>query len=212
MKILDIHTHKPAPQPEAVESICLSPTVEPEFIKDQLYSVGIHPWDTVIDVTEAEYARLDSFAERKDVVAIGETGLDLTPKGGPMFRQVLVFRHHIELSERLKKPLVIHDVKAHDMIVGIRRDLKPTQNWAIHGFRKNPEVAAMLLRAGCYISFGADFNPDTVAKMPADRILAETDESELSIEEVITRISGARGEDMMRQIAKNTKEFLRPVM
>ena len=42
-RILDIHTHRPAPQPEAL--VCVSPA---DFnpVEGQFYSVGIHPWET----------------------------------------------------------------------------------------------------------------------------------------------------------------------
>lgn len=125
-----------------------------------------------------------------------------------MFRQLLVFKRHVEISESVRKPIVIHDVKGHDVIVGARRDLAPTQNWAIHGFRRKREVAAMLLRAGCWLSFGAEFNPDALRATPEDRILAETDETPVTIEEVITRLSAAYGKDLTETIAANTRNFL----
>lgn len=235
MEILDIHTHHAVPQPEGVVSLCLRkvrieagkvslsaegvPVVTADMITnptpdaavldiEQKYSVGIHPWDTLEDPGEEEWDALRTLAAEPNVVAVGECGIDLTPKGGPLFRQMQIFKRHVELSEELGKPLVLHDVKAHDIIAGARRDMKPTQPWAIHGFRRKPEVAAMLLRAGCWLSFGAEFNSETLLATPKDRILAETDESPLSIEEVIGRLSAAYGEDLRGTIAENTRRFL----
>ena len=119
-----------------------------------------------------------------------------------------MFKRHVELSESLRKPLVIHDVKGHDIIAGARRDLAPTQPWVIHGFRRKPEVAEMLLRAGCYLSFGEQFNADTLRATPEDRILAETDESPLDITEVIASLSAAYGKDLTPTIAENTMKIL----
>lgn len=209
MDILDIHTHHEAPQPRGVISLLLRdgagvPTMRP----DQRYSVGIHPWDTAEDPTAALWERLEKEAARHETVAIGETGVDLTPRGGPLFRQIQIFRRHIELSERTGKPLVIHDVKGHDIITGCRRDISPAQNWVIHGFRRNAETARMLLRSGCWLSFGSSFNPDALRATPEDRILAETDESPLSIEEVICRLSVAYDKDLTATIAENTRIFL----
>ncbi|MBD5305144.1 MAG: TatD family deoxyribonuclease [Bacteroides sp.] len=208
MEILDIHTHHAAPQPQAVVSLRVLQETE-KFVLDesQFYSVGIHPWDTQSENVEELYGLLDSLASQPPVVAIGEAGIDLNV-GGPLFRQLNVFRHNIELSESLCKPLVIHDVKAHDIIIGARRDLKPTQKWVIHGFRQKPQIAEMMLRAGLYISFGAQFNPETLSIVPDDRILAETDESEFSISDVIKRISAVRDKDMTQIIAENTRLFL----
>ncbi|MDE7180753.1 MAG: TatD family hydrolase [Muribaculaceae bacterium] len=208
MKILDIHTHHSVPQPHGVINIRVRCETEGYVLHpEQYYSVGIHPWDTSAAEIEEKYEMLDTLAAQPEVVAIGEAGIDLNI-GGPLFRQLNVFRHNVELSERLRKPLIIHDVKAHDIIIGARRDLQPAQPWAIHGFRQKPEVAAMMLRAGLFISFGAEFNPETLKAMPADRILAETDESELTIEEIIARLSQTRGEDLTDIIADNSRRFL----
>lgn len=210
MKILDIHTHHAAPQPQGVVALCISgENRNPEIDGSQRYSVGIHPWDTPLSADyDREWETVEKLASQPEIVAIGECGIDLTPKGGPLFRQLQVFRRHVELSERLRKPVVIHDVKAHDVIVGARRDLKPTQPWAIHGFRGKPQVAEMLVRAGCMLSFGAEFNPATLKAVPPETILAETDESPLDITEIIARLSAAYGSDLTGVILENTGRFL----
>lgn len=210
MDILDIHTHHAVPQPQGIVAVCISEgNRNPKFDPTQRYSIGIHPWDTLLttDCTR-EWETVERYASEPEIVAIGETGIDLTPRGGPMFRQLQVFKRHIGLSERLCKPLVIHDVKGHDIVVGARRDLKPTQPWAIHGFRGKPEVAEMLVRAGCMLSFGAEFNPETLRNVPPEVILAETDAAPLDIAEVIARLSDAYGSDLTDLIKANTRRFL----
>lgn len=202
MSLLDIHTHHPAPQPQAVISVSprdFSP------VEGQLYSVGLHPWDGV--PSPEDLTLLDETATHPQVVAIGECGIDPL-KGTPMFRQLLTFRHHVELSEQLHKPLIIHEVKAHDVITGLRRDLAPVMPWAIHGFRGKPTVAEMLLKAGLWLSFGIRFNPEALGIVPYDRLLAETDEAPVEITEVITALSQAAGIDLTDSIAASTAAFL----
>lgn len=202
MPLLDIHTHHPAPQPQAVISVSprdFSP------VEGQLYSVGFHPWDGV--PSPEDLALLDDIAAHQQVVAIGECGIDPL-KGGPMFRQLLTFRHHVELSEQLHKPLIIHEVKAHDVITGLRRDLSPLMPWAIHGFRGKPTVAAMLLNAGLWLSFGIRFNAESLAIVPPDRLLAETDEAPVEITEVIAALSEAAGTELTGVIESSTVAFL----
>lgn len=195
---VDIHTHKDAPQPDAVislslpEQLGLLPWTQDEatgFV--QLYSVGIHPWDAAKFNAEVA-STLEKAAGLPYVVAIGECGIDLVHKEVPLFRQMEVFKFQIEMSERVKKPLIIHDVKAHDIIIGLRRDMKPSQPWIIHGFRGKPSVAQMLLKAGCLLSFGEKFNPDTVRLIEPDKILTETDCSPLSIHDIRKLIDQAR--------------------
>lgn len=210
--LLDIHTHKPLPQPEAVadlsallaETVCL-----PAVLTDGegAYSIGIHPWTTLEAPTEELWRLIETAAGLDNVRALGECGVDLT-KGGPMFRQLQVMKRMVEISEKVRKPLIIHDVKAHDIIMGLRRDLRPEQKWVIHGFRGKPQLAEQLLHAGCLLSFGEKFNPDTVRTLPREMILVETDESPLSIEEIVSRLSESRGEDMLEAVRENTAEFL----
>lgn len=204
IRCLDIHTHHPAPQPLAVVSVS---TEGFNPLEGQLYSIGIHPWLTEKTVTPQQWEELERLASLPCVAAIGECGID-NLKGGPLFKQLLVFKRHIDLSEKLGKPLIIHDVKAHDVIVGLKRDLKPMQKWLIHGFRGKPTVAKMMTDAGIYLSFGEKFNPQTPPNVPQHMILAETDESELSIREIINALSNNISKDMTRIIAENTANFL----
>lgn len=202
--ILDIHTHHPAPQPMGVVSVSLT-DFNPR--PGQAYSVGIHPWTSQKLPNAQEWEEFDKIAALPEVVAIGECGVDKL-KGGPLFKQLIILNHQIELSEKLHKPLIIHDVKAHDVIVGLKRDMPITQKWVVHGFRGKPTVAKMLTDAGIYLSFGENFNPDSLPIVPRHMILAETDESLLNIEEIIKNISAAMGEDVTELIQENTKAFL----
>lgn len=181
-----------------------------EPVEGQLYSVGIHPWDSMQAPSAEIIADLERVAALPCVAAIGECGYDAL-KGGPAFRQLQLFKKHVEISEALGKPMVIHDVKGHDIIIGLRRDLAPKQKWTVHGMRNNANVARMLLVAGLWISFGEKFNQDAlkmVLQEWPERLLVETDESQLSIEEIISNISATAGRDLTELLEKNTKEFL----
>lgn len=204
LRILDIHTHHPAPQPEAL--VCVAPE---DFnpMEGQLYSVGIHPWETMSEISDQTWEAFLEAAHHPQVAAIGECGIDLH-KGGPLYRQMLVMKRQIEVSEEVGKPLVIHNVRAHDIIIGMRKDLKPTQPWMVHGFRGKPTVAQMLTDAGIYLSFGTMRNDESVTAVPRHLILAETDESPEPVDTVITSLSSLRGEDMTPVIAANSSTFL----
>lgn len=205
--ILDIHTHRMAPYPEGLVNADFS---DFKPVEGQYYSVGIHPWDTSAAITPEMFETLEKTAAHKAVLAVGECGVDLL-KGGPMFRQLQVFRNHVEISERVGKPMIIHAVKATDIIMGLKRDLQPSQQWIIHGFRGKPQTAGMLLKAGILLSFGPKFNVDTVAILPPGSILAETDDSIETIEEVIAGLSVAANRDLTPEITDATNRVLRPI-
>lgn len=208
MMILDCHTHRIPPQPQAV--ICASPACFSP-LAGQLYSLGIHPWNPG-EATPENLDLLLTLARAPEVVAIGEAGVDAL-RGAPLYQQTLTFRRQIEISEQLEKPLVIHDVKAHDTVAGLRRDFRPRQPWILHGFRAKPSVVNMMLKASTdfYFSFGEKWNPDSLRAVPRDRLLAETDESALPIEEIIARISNILGEDLTSTISANTLRLFRGV-
>ena len=202
--ILDIHTHHPAPQPLGVVNASPGDTLQ----EGQFYSAGIHPWTTLTAPSPEVLEELERLCSLSSVVAVGECGVDLA-RGGPLFRQLQVLKAHIALSERLAKPLILHEVKAHDIILGLRRDMQPAQPWVVHGFRGKPQVAEMLLHGGLWLSFGARFNPESLAKaLEAERALAETDDSPQSIDEVVALLSQSVGRDLRADLAASAARFL----
>ena len=210
--LLDAHSHRPAPYPEGIISLRLltQPLPQPDesaLEPAQLYSVGIHPWDTGEAYSEEAFERLEAIAALPQVVMIGECGAD-PGKGGPLFRQLQVLKRHIDLSERLEKPLVLHCVRSADIILGLKRDLNPSQPWIIHGFRGKPALARQFSDKGLYLSFGEKFNPLSVMQVPPEKILAETDDSQLPIEQIIERLSEAAGRDLLPTVAKNLSEVV----
>ena len=206
--LLDIHSHRSAPYPEGIVSLRLSPQKAlPELLEGQLYSVGIHPWDTGEELDPIIFNYLQTFAENPQIATIGECGIDPL-EGGPMFRQLQTFQRQVVISESLKKPLVIHAVKSYDVIMGLKRDLKPTQPWILHGFRGKPSAALQLTGKGIYLSFGEKFNPEALAAVPENIILAETDESPLPIEEIIANLSDSTGKDLLPVIQANTQNLI----
>ena len=157
-------------------------------IHPEYYSVGVHPWypDKSLITKVCVYAELPS------VVAIGETGLDkITAIGTYGFKlQQELFTEHIALSEKIKKPLIIHCVKAWDELLNIRKTIKPTMPWIIHGFRGNATLACQLLNTGLYLSFGAFYNRDSLkAAWEKRRLLAETDDTNTDICNVYAQIA-----------------------
>lgn len=195
-RVIDVHTHHSSPAPASILS--LSPgryAGLPD--KSGHYSVGIHPWETGEDISQP-LAQLEEIVSDPATVAVGETGLDRL-RGASIDRQDEIFRRHIQLSEKFGKPLVIHQVKALDLLLKARKECAPLQPWILHGFRGNPQMLAQLLdapgRNPVYFSIGAKFNEAAVSLIPPDRLLVETDESPLPIEEIFRKAAGTRSEN-----------------
>ena len=204
--IKDIHTHR-ADAREAVISV--NPW---EFnpVEGLYYSVGIHPWQ-VGRATDADFDRLAECARAGNVLMIGECGIDKL-HGGDVSMQTDVLERHIALSEQVCKPLVLHCVRASNELCRLRRQLRPHMPWIVHGFRGNARVASQLLDAGFYLSYGERFNPEALAVTPADRLLAETDESLLPIDEIHRRLAASRQIEVVefvRHVEEVVKELLK---
>lgn len=152
-----------------------------------LFSAGIHPWDAC-NLRSAWLENMTILLNFEQVVALGECGLDKNAPA-PMEKQLEVFELQIKLSESHKKPMIIHCVGCYNELVNLRKALNPKQVWIIHGFRGKPELADQMTKVGFYLSFGEFFNPDSVITTPVERMLAETDDSEMDIEYIYERLS-----------------------
>ncbi|MCM1137775.1 MAG: TatD family hydrolase [Duncaniella sp.] len=147
--------------------------------KGYRYSVGVHPWN-VNRFTLRDLLMLRALASRPDVVAIGEAGLDTMRHSDDveitLRKQLDLLKYHIELSEETAKPLILHIVRRFQEIIQLKKELRPTQPWIIHGFRGKPQLALQLLRQGFYLSYGKKYNPESYALTPPSRRLHETDQ------------------------------------
>ncbi|MDE6810167.1 MAG: TatD family hydrolase [Muribaculaceae bacterium] len=205
--ILDIHHHGPAPLANAVNSIMAGDPLTPG---DWLFSVGIHPWQTAGNDPEPLFQYLSITLADTRVVAVGETGIDRL-RGASIPVQTAIFNRHVKIATETGKPLIIHSVRSTDILLPILKKASMSIPVIIHGFRGKPTEALQLVNSGAYISLGQWFNPSTAAVIPADRLLAETDESPVSIQTVISNIALARHLDfslMEEQIKANVIQVL----
>lgn len=176
MPLSDTHTHRP----DATDAVInYDPTVDTyTLVPEHTYSVGIHPWRAHL-ADKAALDRLTHLSCENNVVAIGETGLD-TLRGPASEIQTSLFEWHIRLAVELKKPMIIHAVRAWEHLISITRPYTPfPAPWIIHGFRGKPQLARRLVDAGFSLSFGLRYNPESFAITPVDRRYAESDEATL---------------------------------
>ena len=173
--ILDIHTHTLPLQPgTAIVSVNAE---EWHPFPGHWYAVGIHPWNIIDDGQEQlEHLRTvlstDAFGQ---IRMLGEMGLDKR-QGPAMEIQRKVFVEQLKIAHSIGKNTVIHDVRSMAELLAVRRELRCTQPWLIHGFRGGPEQARQYLRAGCHLSLGIRHNPDTLLSLPLHELFFESDE------------------------------------
>jgi TatD DNase family protein len=146
-------------------------------------TVGIHPHEAGV-APHADVETLLKLAEHPKVVAFGETGLDYFYDKSPRDRQRDSFRIHIEAARRSGLPVIVHTRDADDDITAILAEEmgKGAFTGLVHCFSSGPEVAEKAVELGFYISASgimtfktADALRDTLAGVPLDRLLVETD-------------------------------------
>ena len=199
MELIDIHTHNK--EASTMHAILCSP----EYTSGRNISLGIHPWD-IDNQWKEHFALIKEHAKERNVVAIGECGIDKLKSPASIEEQTGVLRAHAELAETSGKPLILHCVKTIDEILALHHSIKPRQAWIIHGFRGKPQQAAQLTAAGLQISLGEHFNKESAKSIPADRIFVESDTSSMPIEEIYAAIAAARGcsiEELAQQVRDN---------
>ncbi len=176
------------------------------------YSYGMHPW--YIDKTyESDLKKLKDLAKEKRCLAIGECGLDKLSKVD-FNLQEKVFIEHIKLANELKKPLIIHCVKAFNELINCLNLNDNKVPVIIHGFNNNENIARILTSEGYYFSFGkallAYDSPaaKAIKAIGRKRFFLETDNADLSIKYVYLKageLLGVNDEIIQMQIEENFK-------
>jgi len=146
-------------------------------------SVGIHPHEAD-EHPDVDAAKLIEAARHPRVVGIGETGLDYYYDHSDREQQKKSFRAHIAAARETGLPLIVHTRDAEDDTAAIIADEmgKGAYPALIHCFTASAAFARQMLDLGLYISVAgivtfknARALQETVAGLPADRMLVETD-------------------------------------
>jgi TatD DNase family protein len=145
--------------------------------------VRYHRWhDVDFEDALAEVHRL-ALAFPDQVVAIGETGMDLFRTGANgMELQRQAFREHIALAKELNLPMQIHDRDAHkEVIETLLRDGAP-KTTVFHSYSGDAAMARIAREQGWYLSFsgtisykGNDGIRESLAIIGQNHAMVETD-------------------------------------
>ena len=164
----------------------ICPTANPNDIDDAIKiaenhdnifaTVGIHPEYAGVDATQY---LTDEVLNNPRVVGIGEIGLDYHGSGDNRAAQIKLFEQQLELAKKHNLPVAIHTRDAESDTAAILTD---DVRGVMHCFTSSWDLAKTMLNRGFYFSASgiltfknaADIR-ETFAKIPADRIVIETD-------------------------------------
>jgi TatD DNase family protein len=171
-------------------------------------AAGIHPHQAADGESVEE---LTSLIDGR-VVAIGEIGLDFYRDYAPHADQRRVFSEQLRLAGELGKAVIVHSREADEETAEVLAEFRGTV--VLHCF-SSPGLLPVALERGYYVSFAGNVTDpkavelrEAAAKIPQDRLLAETDCPYLAPQPVrgktnepayvvhaIAALAGARGED-----------------
>lgn len=147
-------------------------------------SAGIHP-NHAAEAGPKDWDEVARLAATSNVVALGETGLDRHWAFTPLAMQEDYFARHLDLARRLNKAVIIHSRECDaDMLRVLRAefDRNGPIRGIMHSFTGGEELARACLDMGLYLSFAGMVTYKNAGglrtlggKIPADRILVETD-------------------------------------
>lgn len=144
--------------------------------------VGFHPHHAS-EVTNDDLAFLDHAAQADNVCAVGETGLDYHYTNAVPETQKRIFRAHLDVAARHRKPVIIHtrDAFADSMAI-LAEYANKLENIVIHCYGGNLEQTKFVLDRGYYISFTGtvtfkktDALREVAKTIPLDRLMIESD-------------------------------------
>ena len=152
---------------------------------------GIHPHEAKKHKTIKSSYIVEKVKKNKKIIGIGESGLDFYYNHSEKKDQISSFLEHIDASQKLNLPLIVHTRSAEDDTLEIlkkatqKKDLKIL----IHCFTGTKEFAFKLLDIGAYISASGVVTfkkskelAETFKEIPTNRILVETDSPYLAPE------------------------------
>jgi TatD DNase family protein len=184
----------PGVYPEQWDRLIAIAEKEPGFY----WALGIHPcWIHQVAVDSESlrvyagqidnYLAVLSASNRQKFIAIGECGLDKTIDTS-LPQQMELLRWHIELANRLGKPLIVHSLKTHNELISLCKNHKPQQGGVVHAFSGSYETAMQLIDLGFYLGAGgvityerAQKTRNTFARVPREAILLETDAPDMPL-------------------------------
>lgn len=169
---------------------------------DVLYATaGIHPHDASEFGPETA-AVLKNLAQRPEVVAIGECGLDFNRDFSPRPQQLKAFEAQVALACELQMPLFLHERDAHEPFLNLLKGFSDLPQAVVHCFTGEKKALENYLEAGFYIGItgwvcderrGLDLQK-LVPLIPYERLMIETDAPYLTPRDMRPKPKGGRNE------------------
>jgi TatD DNase family protein len=144
-------------------------------------AAGVHPHRAKA-FAEGHVLKLRELGAAGRIAAVGEIGLDFHYEFATPGEQRAVFRDQLRLAGELGLPVIVHSRLAGSEVVAAVRETGFSPGGVLHCFTEGWDTASAMIDLGFLISFSgiltffkAEALREVARKVPADRLLVETD-------------------------------------
>ena len=197
-------------------------------------TAGIHPHNAD-SARKEDFSRMEEIlAENYKILAVGECGLDFDRMFSERENQIRCLEKHIELAERMEKPMFLHERDAaRDFVSVFKQHPKICRRAVVHCFTGDRATLETYLEMGFYIGITgwicddrrADALREAVSVLPLERVMLETDAPYLTprnvsgigrinfpqniryVAETLAKYMHVPEEELLRHARENTETF-----
>ena len=197
-------------------------------------TAGIHPHNAD-SARKEDFSRMEEIlAENYKILAVGECGLDFDRMFSERENKIRCLEKHIELAERMEKPMFLHERDAaRDFVSVFKQHPKICRRAVVHCFTGDRATLETYLEMGFYIGITgwicddrrADALREAVSVLPLERVMLETDAPYLTprnvsgigrinfpqniryVAETLAKYMHVPEEELLRHARENTETF-----
>jgi TatD DNase family protein len=151
---------------------------EHDFVR---VAAGLHP-NSASQFSDVLLGEVADQLRRPEVIAVGETGIDLYWDDAPLETQRRAFREQVALAQELDVPFIVHQRDAEADVLEVLKSFNCPLKGVLHCFTGDWQYAQEILNLGMHIGLGGAITFKSrnelhaaASRIPIDRIVLETD-------------------------------------
>ncbi len=145
-----------------------------------LMAFGLHPVD-ISKYSTKDLSEVKTILEKKEIVALGEIGLDYHWYPEEKEKQKFFFEEQIKIAKAVDVPIVVHCREAYDDCYEILKKYSPIKG-VVHSYSSDTKMANKLINLGLHIGFTGPITfksgilqREVAKNISLSKILIETD-------------------------------------
>lgn len=151
-------------------------------------ALGLHPM-FISSHKDSDIKLLEKWIQdhRKQVVAVGEIGLDYYDKQLDRKRQQKLFEAQLDIAQQADLPVILHVRKAHDRVIKTLKKFE-VKGGIVHAYGGSDQQAEKYIEMGFKLGFGGSMTYEKAKRihrlainLPIDAIVLETDAPDMVV-------------------------------